>query len=85
MAKPKFKVGLIGCGQVGSTFDDDPKRKYVSTHLGAYKYVKDTDVVAVCEINMKSLERCQTKWNIPRGYTDYKKMLKKEKLDIISI
>ena len=85
MAKNTFKVGLIGCGQVGSTFDDDPKRKYVSTHLGAYKYVKDTNVIAVCDTNRKRLQKCQAKWNIPRGYNDYKKMLQKEKLDIVSI
>lgn len=85
MAKNTFKVGLIGCGRIASTLDDDPKRKYISTHIGAYKYAKSTDITAVCDRDTKKLRKCQEKWNIPRGYTDFKEMLKKEKPDILSI
>ncbi len=85
MLKNTFKVGVVGCGRIASTFDDDPKRKYISTHIGAYKYIKNTEIIAVCDRSTKKMEECQKKWNIPRGYRNIKKMLKKEKLDILSI
>jgi len=80
-----FKIGIAGCGRIASSFDDDPKRKYISTHIGAYKCVGNTDVVAVCDVNKKSLEKCLKKWGISRGYLSLKEMLRKEKIDILSI
>lgn len=80
-----FKVGIAGCGRIANSFDNDPKRKYISTHIGAYKHVKDTRVVAICDIIKEKTTKCLKKWNIPRGYTNIEEMLKKEKIDILSI
>ncbi|MBN1353736.1 MAG: Gfo/Idh/MocA family oxidoreductase [Candidatus Omnitrophica bacterium] len=80
-----FKVGIVGCGHIASTFDDDPMRKYVSTHIGAYRANRNTDVVAVCDIDRKKLRACMKKWDIKSGYTSVQKMLDREKIDILSI
>ena len=81
----KHRAGVIGCGRIGYGFDKDPKRSYISTHAGAYNYVKDIDLVAVCDIDKKRVGECVNRWSIPAGYTDYKEMLKNEDLDVLSI
>jgi|TARA_B100000315_G_scaffold140981_1_gene130006 predicted dehydrogenase len=81
----KYRAGVIGCGRIGFEFDKDPKRRYIATHTGAYNYVKDIDLAAVCDIDKKRLKGCMDRWNIPEGYSDLKEMLRKENLDILSI
>src|SRR3989338_7932864 len=81
----KFKAAVIGCGRIGSEFDEDPKRKYVSTHAGAYSNVKSCNLAAVCDSNEIKLNKCVKKWSVPAGYRDYKMMMVKEDIDIVSI
>jgi predicted dehydrogenase len=81
----RYRAGVIGCGRIGFEFDKDPNRKYIATHTGAYNYVKDIELVAVCDIDKKRLKGCMERWNIPAGYSDLKEMLKRENLDILSI
>ena len=80
-----YRVGIVGCGRIGSEFDDDPRRKIVSSHAGAYSAVSQTDLVAASDMNKGKLQKCGIKWGIKSLYEDYEKMLEKEKLDILSI
>lgn len=80
-----FRTGIVGCGRIGSEFDDDPKREHISTHAGAYAAVNETELVAVCDLNEEKLEKCKKKWNVPSAYTDYQEMIQKEKLGILSV
>ena len=80
-----YRVGVLGCGRIASRFDDDPKRKNISTHIGAYMKAKKTRVCAVCDINAINLKECMNRWEIDNGYQDVTEMLKKERLDIVSI
>lgn len=81
----RYKAAIIGCGRIGFAFDNDPKRKYISTHIGAYNFVRDSDLVAICDLNKQKLKECRNKWHILHGYTNFKEMLTKEKIDILSI
>lgn len=80
-----YRAAVIGCGRIGSEFDDDPKRKTISTHAGAYSAVDEIKLVAASDLNEQKLMRCGKRWRITSLYTDYREMLKKESLDIISI
>ena len=81
----KYRAAVIGCGRIGFGFDRDPKRKHVATHAGAYNFAKGVELEAVCDINKKALEECARRWHVRGAYTNFKKMLKKEKIDILSI
>lgn len=81
----RYKAAVIGCGRIGFEFDKDPKRKYIATHTGAYSCVKETELVAVCDVNRKRLKECVNRLSIPEGYSDFNVMLKKENIDILSI
>jgi len=81
----KFRAGIVGCGRIGSEFDDDPKRKQVATHAGAYRAVDDVELVAACDLNKEKLEKCGNRWHISSLYQDLGAMLKNEALDVLSI
>lgn len=83
--KKKYRVAIVGCGRIGSEFDDDPKRKQVSTHAGAYSAHPEIEFVAVSDIDKNRLEKSKKRWNVPNAYTDYKEMLRKENIEILSI
>lgn len=80
-----YKAAVIGCGRIGFEFDEDPKRKYIATHTGAYNFSKETDLVSVCDMDTVKLNKCLIKYPQVNGYSNLDKMLKKEKLDIVSI
>ena len=91
-----FRVGIIGCGRMASTIEDEQiaKRKqgpYRSgivlpyCHAGAYALVEETEMVAACDIVEDKLKAFCERWNVPRRYTDFRELIDKEKPDILSI
>lgn len=80
-----YKVGIIGCGRIASLFEEDPLMKKPCTHAGAYNSFPKTEIVAACDIREDRLKKFSKKWGVKSLYKDYKKMLKKEDLDIVSI
>ena len=81
----QYRAGIVGCGRIGSELDDDPRRKVVSTHAGAYRAVDEVELVAACDLIKEKLEKCGKRWQIASLYDDYGEMLRKEALDILSI
>jgi len=71
----KLRAAVIGCGRIGAEFDNDPKRTYVSTHAGAYATLKDTELVAVCDMDKKKAEKCAARWGVKNVFTDFKAMM----------
>jgi len=47
--------------------------------------VPGTQIVAAVDVNEKTLADFVRRWEIPASYTDYREMLDREKLDIVSI
>jgi len=81
-----YKAGIVGCGRIASDFDDDPKRKTsIATHAGAYKFLPDVELTAASDLDRDRLNKFGDKWDVTSLYTNYKEMLSKEKLDILSI
>ena len=81
----EFRCGLIGLGRIGCGFDDDPNKKSVNTHAGAYYSNKNTKFVALCDIDQDKLSKYSKKYNISSTYSDYKKMFQESNLDCVSI
>lgn len=81
----KYSAAVVGCGRIGCGFDDDPKRKYIATHAGAYNLVEDTKLVALVDSDIEKLKKYGQKFNAGGRYTDYREMLEGEQPDIVSI
>ena len=69
--KEKIRVGIVG-----SKFAAD-------FHADSYTRNPRVAIAAVAAID--NLEPFAEKWNIPRTYADYKDMLAREELDLVSI
>lgn len=73
----KIKYGLIGCGRIAVN------------HIQAYLNNKDDlELIAVSDIDTKKASDFLKKFNIEDKvgvYEDYKKMIKKEKLDLVAV
>ncbi len=73
MPSKTYRVGIIGCG-------------WVSTgHMNGYKAAQSTEVVAAADVDPERLQRFSEEYGITNLYTDYREMLEKENLDIVSI
>lgn len=80
-----YKVGIIGCGRIAGLLEDDPLRGKPCTHAGAFDAVKETKITTACDINKKRLKQFGQRWNVQSLYTDYRRMLEKEDIDIVSV
>ncbi len=54
-------------------------------HLIAYKNIPEINIVAVCDINQESLNKIKKENPKINIYTNFKNMLEKEKIDIVSV
>ena len=81
----KLKCAVIGLGRIGCGFDDDPDKKSISTHVGAYNKIEKTELVALCDSDQIKLKKYSEKFCITNSYTNIKEMFEKENLDCISI
>lgn len=90
MARP-YKVGLIGCGRMGATIDDEVRDRPHSylwlpySHAAGYGAVEETVLVAVSDVDAAKVEAARRRYQVPRGYTDYREMIVREQPDIVSI
>jgi len=80
-----MRVVVIGLGRIGSTFDDDPKRKLVATHCGAYSALAATELVAVADDDAGRLAIGSARWGVDAAYSDARTMLAEVRPDIVSI
>jgi len=87
----KFRVGVIGCGRITSTIDDElqkPRRGGIILPLryaGGYAQVEETEIVAACDAIDEKLEEFQRRWNMPRGYRDFRQLIDEEQSEILNI
>lgn len=81
----RCRAAIIGLGQIGNQFDDDPKRTEIWTHAGAYAAVPEVELVAGADTDSDRLRRFLDRRRVPNGYRDYREMLRSEKIHLLSI
>jgi len=69
----KYRVGIIGCGGISRS------------HARAYQQHGKVNLVAAADINPEALKKFADQFSISAKYTDYREMLKKESLDLVSV
>jgi len=84
-----YRVGVIGTGRVSGPIDDtvpphnDFKAPY--GHVTAYQQVPETEVVAAADLDEGMLRPWCERYSVSRAYADYREMIDKEDLDIVSV
>lgn len=80
-----LRAAIIGLGQIGNLFDDDPKRSGVWTHAGAYAAVPEIELVAGADPDHDRVSRFTARWGQTAGYRDYREMLRSESIHLLSV
>jgi len=80
-----YKIGLIGCGRIGTLLEEDKLRGKPCTHAGGFNALSNTKIVAGCDIDNYRLKKFGTRWNVGHLYEDYKEMLRQEKMDVVCV
>jgi predicted dehydrogenase len=69
-----IRAGIIGAGGIA---------RYA--HIPGYQAQKDVELVALCDVLPGQAARVAEEFEIPRAYDSYDEMLKKERLDVVSV
>ena len=69
----RLKIGIIGCGAHGRG------------HLQSYAEIPEAEIIAIADVNPDRVQEAATEFRIPYHYTDYRKMLERHALDIVSL
>jgi predicted dehydrogenase len=80
-----YRAAIVGCGQIGCFFDDDPKRQGIWTHAGAYAACPQTKLTALADVDAAARERAARRWGVSHVYPDLESMLRDERVDILSV
>jgi len=80
-----LKIGIIGCGRIGCSFDDNSVGGEIRTHAGSYASDHNTKIVALCDIDKNKLNRYGRKYKVTNLYTKSTELFRNENLDCISI
>ena len=76
---------VIGCGNIGSSFDEVVGSNAVRTHANAYAKCCDTEIVALCDKDVKRLETASSFFGVKCSYVDHCKALVDVKPLIVSV
>ncbi|MGA3354625.1 MAG: Gfo/Idh/MocA family oxidoreductase [Acidimicrobiales bacterium] len=89
-----YRVGVIGLGHIGAGRDLTSVPARLGTlmphsHMAAVLASPSLELVAVCDSNLRHVERCVSDWAIAerdcRQYSDYREMLTDGDLDIVTV
>lgn len=85
----RHRVGLIGLGRIASTIDDevqgDPGIMLPYAHMACYREVPAVEVVAAADSFAEQRAAFGERWGLTNLYADYREMLARERLDIVSV
>jgi UDP-N-acetyl-2-amino-2-deoxyglucuronate dehydrogenase len=68
-----LNIGIIGTGGIAGS------------HADSYASLDDTEVVAVCDIDLERAKAFSEKKKIPQVFSDYRELLNQENIQVISI
>lgn len=80
-----FRAGIIGCGNIGARYDERIDDGKVYTHAGMYRATEGIDLVSAIDADPVRLAEFDRYWGPVTCYQDYREMLEREQLDIVSI
>lgn len=82
--EPRFRVGIIGCGRPRNA-EGATGYGMSRAHAAGYRASPGAEIVALADINLDNARAFQAEYGGERLYADYREMLAKERLDIVSI
>jgi len=92
MRSAPYRAGIIGCGAIGSSIEDDIRDSSIRMglpygHAPAYRTLSRTVLVAGADIDAVRRNAFAERWDLSPGqvYANYREMFEHARLDIVSI
>ncbi|HET6781756.1 MAG TPA: Gfo/Idh/MocA family oxidoreductase [bacterium] len=90
MSKRIYRAGIIGCGRKAATLDDEERCRTnysiaPDAHAAAYKQIPEVALAAAADPNASKRDLMRERWGVPAVYKDYREMLTREDLDLVSV
>jgi predicted dehydrogenase len=82
---PLFRAAIVGLGQVGMLFDEDPRRRRVWTHFSAYERLERFELVAVCDVDPRRRHLAVARRPSVRAFATLEELLDAEPVDVVSL
>jgi predicted dehydrogenase len=84
-----YRAGIVGCSGIaigrGERSAAPIRSPLPHSHAAAYHAVPATTVAAVCDVVPAALDNYRATWGEVSAYTDYRQLLARERLDLLSI
>jgi predicted dehydrogenase len=85
----EYRVGIVGCGRMAGSIDDEVIGYDACilpySHAAAYSAIGRTRLVAAADIDPQKLTTFCQRWKVPSQYSDYREMIEREQLDMLSV
>ncbi|MFZ1060127.1 MAG: hypothetical protein WAP47_13145, partial [Candidatus Rokuibacteriota bacterium] len=75
MSGARYRAAVVGCGRIGVTMEEDPRRVRPATHAGAYRACPDTELAALVDVEGERLAHAQRVFGGVRGFAAVEEML----------
>lgn len=80
-----MRLGIIGVGRVAWLLENDPLRQKPCTHVGAWGRLSEVELVSACDTDPERLQAFKQCFPEVRCYADFREMLRREQLDLLSV
>jgi predicted dehydrogenase len=81
----KYTACVLGCGRAGFSYDLDPNRKEIYSHIGMYRSSNKISKLIAVDKNKKTLDKVKNLYPEIICYDNFNDALMQEKIDILSI
>jgi predicted dehydrogenase len=78
------RVGIIGCGRIGSLWDEQVQSSFSKTHAQAFFKIHPKSLVAFCDVQLSRAQQAARHWSCQNA-TDSIDQFLKNTFDIISL
>lgn len=83
--RARYRAAVVGCGRIGVTMEEDPKRVSPATHAAAYRSCPDTELAAVVDVDAERVAHARIRFPGVQGFTSVEAMLDAIRPDIVSV
>ena len=80
-----YSAAIIGCGMIAGGYDELSGFQHAYTHAGAYARHPRFTLAAASDTRVERLHEFQQIWKVPRTYEDYGELLRRERVDVLSV
>lgn len=81
----RYRAAVVGCGQIGVLFEEDPSQIRPATHAGAFATHPRTELAALVDVDAGRRQHAAERYSGVACFADYRQMLDAVRPDIVAV